>query len=435
MNKPLFKLALATALLAAAAVLPAAAENADEFLQQIDGIAATEGATNAVKAIDACLASGGFASAADTGRCVLRKVELLSTYRRDSAARIAVDQLLKADGVLPETKIAACNALLHAYRRVYDWMQPPGNAILSEAAGIVRGLPDFQAKGPLRAKMLTFVAATYARRDFCDLAFEAYSEAADNLDGDPQEQARILMLAAQNAIRYRNEKGAVQALERAEKIPDLPIADVHLAQLRKGVALIAVTGFEWHPTPERVAKARKIIEDASALVGKRQILPLQEIFRAKARLVLAEFKSGNPKGAAEIGRDLLEGQIAKGVTGRERDDLYILVAEILDEIGDWKRAIQYYEKGMTYAAIGKKTIHKRIATLARKNKDYQRAMTAYADAADLCDRVEGKDEMKMLRNLAGIMSKAIRNKMTLPGTSDVFDKTEDAIGGLQLDEL
>ena len=41
----------------------------------------------------------------------------------------------------------------------------------------------------------------------------------------------------------------------------------------------------------------------------------------------------------------------------------------------------------------------------------------------------------MLRNLAGIMSKAIRNKMTLPGTSDVFDKTEDAIGGLQLDEL
>ncbi len=432
------KLAFATALplmLVAAAALPAAAETADEFIRQIDGIAATEGATNAVKAIDARLEAGGFPSAADTGRCLLRKVELLSTYRRDAAARIAIDQIIKADGVLPETKLAAGDAMLKAYRRYLDWLPPPGNPILGEAAGIMRGLPEFKAKGPLRAKMLTFIGTTYARRDFCDLAFETYSEAADNLDGDPQEQARVLMLAAQNAIRYRNEEGAVKALERAEKIPGLPIADVHLATLRKGVALIAVTGFEWHPTPERVAKARKIIEDASALVGKRQLLPLQEIFRAKARLVLAEYKSGNAKGAAEIGRELLEGQIAKGVTPKERDDLYILVAGILDEIGDWKRAIQYYEKGMTYATIGKKTIHKRIATLARKNKDYQRAMVAYADAADLCDRIEGKDEMKMLKNLAGIMSKAIRNKMTLSDSNDVFDKKEDAIGGLQLDEL
>ena len=70
MNKPLFKLALATALLAAAAVLPAAAESADEFLQQIEGIAATEGATNAVKAIDARLA-GGYMVVVSTLFCIL----------------------------------------------------------------------------------------------------------------------------------------------------------------------------------------------------------------------------------------------------------------------------------------------------------------------------------------------------------------------------
>ena len=127
--------------------------------------------------------------------------------------------------------------------------------------------------------------------------------------------------------------------------------------------------------------------------------------------------------------------VAKGVTGRERDDLYVLVAGILDEIGDWKRSILYYETGMGNATVDKKTIHKRIAAIARRNKDYQRAMTAYADAADLCDRIEGKDEMKMLKNLAGIMSKAIRNKTSLSDANDVFNKTEDTLGGLELDEL
>ena len=434
MNKFTNKLALATLLLMAAAVLQAAAESADDFLYQVERIAATEGATNAVKAIDSRLEKGGF-SPADTGKCILRKVELLSTYQRGTAARIAIDQLLKANGVLPETKLAACTAMLKAYSVFYDWRAPPGCDILGEAANTVRGLPEFRAKGPLRAKMLSFVAATHARRKFCDLAYEAYAEAADNLDGDPHEQYRLLLRAAENAVLYRNVDGAVKALERAEKIPDLPIADVHLARLRQGVALIAVSGFEWHPTPERVAKARKIIEDASALVGKRQILPLNEIFRAKARLVLAEYKSGNAKGATEIGRELLEGPVAKGVTDRERNDLYVLVAGILDEIGDWKRAILYYETGMGNASVDKKTIHKRIAVIARKHKDYQRAMTAYADAADLCDRVEGKDEMKMLKNLAGIMSKAIRNKTTLSDASDVFDKTDNALGDLQLDEL
>ncbi len=434
MNKPTNKLVLATVLLAVAAALQAAAESADDFLYQVERIAATEGATNAVKAIDTRLGTGGF-SPADNGKCILRKVELLSTYRRDAAARIAIDQLLKANDVLPETKLAACTAMLKAYRVLYDWRAPPGCDILGEAAGIMRTLPEFKAKGPLRAKMLTFIGATNARRKFCDLAYEAYSEAADNLDGDAQEQFRLLLRAAENAVMYRNVDGAVKALERAEKIPDLPIADVHLAQLRRGVAMIAVSGFEWHPTPERVAKARKIIEDASALVGKRQILPLDEIFRAKARLVLAEYKSGNAKGAAEIGRELLEGPVSKGVTARERDDLYVRVAGILDEIGDWKRAILYYETGMGSASTDKKTIHKRIAAIARKNKDYQRAMTAYADAADLCDRIEGKDEMKMLKNLAGIMSKAIRNKTSLSDASEVFDKTDNALGDLQLDEL
>ena len=434
MNKHTNKLALATVLLMVVAAVPAAAETADDFLYQVERIAATEGATNAVKAIDAKLASGGF-SPADKGKCILSKVEHLSTYRRAAAARIAIDQLLKADGVSPETKLAACDALLKAYRVDYDWRAPPGCDILGEAAETMRALPEFKAKGPLRARMLSFIGATWARRNFCDLAYEAYSEAADNLDGDPHKQYGLLLRAAANAVKYRNVDGAVQALERAEKIPDLPISDVHLAKLRKGVALIAVNGFEWHPTPERVAKARKIIEDASALVGKRQILPHDEIFRAKARLVLAEYKSGNAKGAVEIGRELLEGPVAKGVTGREKGDLYVLVAGILDEIGDWKRAILYYETGMGNATTDKKTIHKRIAALARKNKDYQRAMTAYADAADLCDRIEGKDEMKMLKNLAGIMSKAIRNKTSLSEASDVFDKTDNAIGGLELDEL
>ncbi len=434
MNKFTNKCALAVLLLVAAAVLPAAAESADEFLRQIDGIAATEGATNAVKAIDTRLGAGGF-QPADAGKCILRKVELLSTYRRDTAARIAIDQLLKAGDVLPETKLAACAALLKAYRPLYDWRAPPGCDLLGEAAETMRGLPAFKANGPLRAKMLSFVAATHARRNFCDLAFEAYAEAADNLEGDPLEQYGLLLQAAANAVKYRNVDGAVKALERAEKIPDLPIADVHLARLRKGVALIAVSGFEWRPTPERVAQARKIIEEASAPVGKRQVLPPEEIFRAKARLVLAEYKSGNARGAAGIGRELLEGPLAKSASGRERDDLYVLVAGILDELGDWKRAILYYEQGMTSAAIGKKTIHKRIAAIARRNKDYQRAMAAYADAAALCDRVEGKDEMKMLQNLAGIMSKAIRNKTSLSDANDVFNKSEDAMGSLELDEL
>ncbi len=415
-------------LLAAAASLAA---TVDDFLHEVESIVLGNGAEAALKALDARLAKGDL-SPADAGRLTLRKIQLLGKDRRDEAGKLVLE-LVQTTGVLPETKVDAANAMLGNF--VVAFGPPPGCAYFVELTKAMRGLPEFKAKGVNRARFLEFEAKTYARRNFCDLAAADYAEAAENYAGDPDRQIAVLFKAADYALRCRDVTAAQKALASIEALPDLPPATVKKAKLRRGLALIGVTGYNWQPSPARVAEARAIIEDALAPLGRQQLLPADEIFRAKARIVLAEYRCGNAAEAARLGQEVLEAPIPKGIGGKTRDDFRILVADILAQQGDWKQAIKYYEQGMTYCSAGKKTIHKRIAGVARKHKDYQRAMQAYGDAASLCDRVEGKDEIALLKRLAGLMSKAIRNKTSLSDADDVFGNDEDALGGLQLDEL
>ena len=424
------RLAITLSILFAAAV--ASADAIGEFLAEIDSLAVGTDVTNALRAVEQRLAKGDL-SPADAARVSIRRVTLLGYPGLAKASRIVFDDILKKDGVPPETKIQACEVLFPLYVRPRGFA--PGAARLDELAALLQKMPDFKEKGVVRGRMLEFVARNHARHNYFDLAYAAEREAADNFVSDPGRRVKALFKASSFALAPRDTEHAMEALARIEEMPDLPPATVKLAKLRRGLALISTGGFQWHPSRERVMEARAIIDDALAPLGRQQLIPADEAFRARARLVRAEYCSGNPTGAVEVARIALQPPLPKDIQPHERDNLRVLLGDILASIGEWKAAIREYEGAMGYAWAGKKTLHKRIATLARKHKDYQRAMQAYADAADLCDREEGKDEWNLLKRLAGVMSKAIRNKTSLSDSDEVFGSGNGTLGSIGLDEL
>ena len=425
MNKaPLFLLLLSSSALLAGPV--------EDFLADVDSTYVGSGVESAVKMIDAKLV-GGF-SGDDAARCLVRKARYLIELKQGAdAAKIINGKVLPAKDVSAKTKIEACTLLRQ--KLAVNWLNANNAAYLREACSIVRELPEFAQKGPDRGRMLCFVADVNAQRNFCDIAYALYREAAENFTDSPDEKVQALLEASGNAARYRNTEGATDALKAIQAIPDLPLATVKKAKLRQGMILITPDQYDWQPTRERVENAKKLIDDALSLHGHLQLVPGEDIFKARALLVTAEYKSGNPKGAAELGAKLLASPEAKKADGRARGNLAILVADIMAETGDWRNAIKYYDQGKVNCNPGAKTINKRIAAVARKHKDYQRAMQAYADAADLCDREEGKDEWNLMKHLAGVMSKAIRNKTSLSESDEVFGNSNDNINGLQLDDL
>ena len=420
---------LALSFLLSAAVASAGA--VDEFLAEIDSLAVGTDVTNALRAVERRLAAGDLPPA-DAARVSIRRITLLDWTRRGTAARIVFDDILAKDGVPPETKIKACEVLFPLYVRPRGFAT--GAARLDELAALLQTMPDFKEKGVARGRMLEFVARNHARHNYCDLAYAAEREAADNFASKPDRRVKALMKASSYALATRDTEHAMEALARIEEMPDLPPATVKLAQLRRGLALISADGFQWHPSRQRVAEARVIIDDALAPLGRQQVIPADESFRARVRLVRAEYCSGNPTGAVDIARAALQPPLPKDISSHERADLHILLGDILASIGDWKAAIKEYETALSGSGTDKKTLHKRIATLARRHKDYQRAMQAYADAADLCDRVEGKDEWNLLKRLAGVMSKAIRNKTSLSDSDEVFGAGDETLGAIGLDE-
>ncbi len=409
------------------------ADPIDDFLKDVATIAIGESEAKAVESIDKRLAAGDLPPDA-VARISIRKAKFIAK-ERPKAGKLILDNVLRVDGVRPETKLAAIDAALGIFSKSTG--SSPGVKQLREIKDVVLALPEFQAKGVNRGRMLQFVGATYAQRNFCDLACHAYREAADNFADAPERRVKALFRTAELALNYRDVATAEKALDDIVAMPDLPPATVQKAKLRKGLAIIGPSGYDWHPAPERVAKARALIEEALAPVGHQYLIPNDEAFRAKARLVHALHCSGNSADAAKIGEETLANAAQSKAAGKlPCGNLHILVGDILAEIGDYKLAIRHYEQAMgSSLTTPPKTLHKRIATLARKHKDYQRAMQAYADAAALCDRVEGKDEMKLLKGLAGLMSKAIRNKTSLSESDDVFGKTDDNVNNLNLDEL
>ena len=212
-------------------------------------------------------------------------------------------------------------------------------------------------------------------------------------------------------------------------------AAIRCAQLQLRTALIEKDEYDWHPKPERVARARALVEEALEPYGHQVLIPPDEAFRARQKVIMAEYRSGNAKGAIELGRKVVDGNRPKGISIHDFSDLAITVGDIIASDGDWKLAIKYYEMGREYCRAKPKRINERIGNLARKHKDFQRAMQGYADAADWTDREEDKDEWNRLKGLAAIMSKAVRNKTATSDADDVFGNSDDSIGSIKLDDM
>ncbi len=424
MNNP--KSALAIMFLAAAAALAAPV---DEFLADVEATILGEGVPKAIAILDAKLASGDF-TGDDAARCRLRKVRLLSEREREIGGQILLDDIIRAKDVLPETKLKAGELMIRIMVPIHGY-----GPVIRQYRGMCDtflALPEFQSPGPIRGKMLCIVGTVQNLRNFCDLSYETYLEAADNFASEPDKQAEALFKAAEQAVLLRDREGASKTLARAAAIKGISLETAKMAKLRQGMAVLARDQYDWHPTPERVAEGRALIEEALALHGTRQLIPPGEAFKARFRLMDAEYRSGDYKSAIELGRSVVDGGRPKGVDGNEMDKFTVALASILEEAGEWKLAIDYYEKGISYATT--RDIKLRIGNVARKHHDYQRAMQAYSAALAACDRNEDTDRWNRIKGLVSVMSNAVRNKTSLSEAEDVFGKTDDELGRLELDE-
>lgn len=402
---------------------------ADDFIKENRTFEIRNGVPQALAAVEKQIAAGGI-QGADLAKYKhrLAELQLSGDATKSKGLSLIMDDILKDKAALPETKLAAA-------RTVMRFCSPRGGniAILRDMSDSIRDLPDFAAKGDHRAEMLQIRAEFYNSRMFYDVACGLFLEAADNYS-DQEKKIVCLFTASGAALKYRDMVTAEKCITKILELPGISPETERKALLTQALCLITSDEYDWKPAKERVAKAETLLEQAQKPLGRQVLLTAEQIFNAKAKLVNAYYRSGDIEKAAKLGEETVASPEANKVHIVTRGNLALETADILAQIGDWKNAIRHYEIAEKTCRLGAKNVNIKIAGVARAHKDYKRAMDAYAEAAKLCDHEEGKDEMNMLRRLAGVMSNAIRNKTSFATGDEVFGNTNDDLAGLDLDE-
>lgn len=416
-------------LLAAALLAPAAALAADvgSFLEDVQFTENTSGVTNALEMVEARLRQGGL-SAEDGARCRAREAELLArSGRHGEALEILRDKVVDAPGVSAATKLAGVD-IIQA-----EWTRPdaslPKHQIL-EIAALAARQPEFAPRSDARAQLCLRLGRIHADRCCHDLAVAAYREAAAGLE-DPAAKADACFAAAASAQKYRDLKSAAACLTDAETIPDLPVVTRQRIQLALARNASYCDQHSWQPSREQVDAARRHADQA--LQAHSPLLGTAEALLTRYAIASAESASGDVASAAESAAKLIERKTP--LDGRTTGDIAVFIAENLHAAGDYKGAIEYYERAArTGCSLGLKDLHKRIAVSARADQDYLRAMQGYSEAIKYCDKIEGKDEIAYLTRLVTQMNKTVRKAASSADASKIFNDTNNGLLDLDLDD-
>ena len=413
----------AVAALALLAALHAAASLTDDFLEGNYRLAVGQGAAPAYVALTNYMATAGL-SPAEAAKCKGQLVELLCDLERPgAAANEFTEGLLMSRQARADTIVAALRKCLGVKGGLSNYRRQS----LCRAA---LAHPALAAKTAERAAALRALARIYVARSFCDLAYGAFLEAADCYPADaPSNIASTLFEAASCAQLMRDIDAAGACFRRIQKLEGLPYATARLAQLREGTNYILIDQFDWKPSAQRLAKADELI--GKAISARPSAIKPHDAYEARVSLMKAYRCAGRYDKAIEIGISLVDNRPEK-VSGQEASATAQYLGDTLDEAGQYKLAIRYYEM-VTSGNL--KNLHKKIGNTARRAGDYVRAIQAYTDALPYCDWVEGKDEIAQLKRMAATLSRAVRDKAKATSAEDLFSEESEEITNLSLDEL
>jgi tetratricopeptide (TPR) repeat protein len=415
---------LATALFAPAA---APAANVGSFLEDVQFAENTSGVTNALAMVEARLRQNGL-SAEEGARCRAREAELLArSGRHGEALDILSDKVITAPGVSAATKLAGVDIVQTEWTRPYSSL--PKHQIF-EIAALAARQPAFAQRGDARARLCLRLGRIHAGRCCHDLAVAAYREAAAGLE-DPAGKVDAYFAAAASAQQYRDLKTAAACLAEAGNIPGLPTATRQRILLALARNASYRDQHSWQPSREQVAAARRYADQA--LQARSPLIGTAEALLARYGIARAEAAAGDVASAAGHARELIAHKTP--LDGRTKGDIAVFIAENLHAAGDYKGAVEYYERAArTGCSLGLKNLHKRIAVSARAGRDYLRAMQGYSDAIKYCDKIEGKDEIAYLTRLVTQMNKTVRKAASSADAATIFSDAGNGLLDLDLDE-
>ena len=200
--------------------------------------------------------------------------------------------------------------------------------------------------------------------------------------------------------------------------------------LLRGENAIYPTEHSWTPSAKNLADASRHIDQA--LDTRSPLLGTPEATKALFELIRAEAAAGHRKEAVKRGEALLDGQMK--LDWKTKGNLAVCLGDTCYAMGEYKKAVKFYEQGLNGGDPGPKTIEMRIGKAARAGKDYFRAMQAYSDAIKYCDPVDGQAEIAHFTHLVSLMNKTVRKDTAALDTEDIFSDDNDDISGLTLDE-
>ena len=414
------------------------AGSSDQLLQDIRFAAEGQGVSNAIVMLDGHLAKGGL-DQNDRARLVVLRIDFRTRDEREmkldddehiipDAIKLARKEIFEPAGVKPEVKLRALD-ILHERRRYRTTILTKIDGDLIQLAEKALEDPELKKNPDMEAAFHMRLGMLWAKRHCSDLALEHYRAAAA-CSKDPSKKADALFQGALAARAYRDMKTSSALLDEVSKLENASYEVQKRALLFRGENAIYADEHSWKPTPERVAEASKYVNEAlsdhSPLVGK------PEAIRARIAVIRATAKSGDLAGAVKAGREMFESKLK--MEQQVRADLAIFIADTYHEMGDYKRAIAFYEKGLSGSSIGPKKVNMRIAKSARLGRNFFRAMQAYSEAIRYCDPEEGKDEIKYITGLIKQMNKSVRKGSSGFDSDAIFTDTNEDISGLSLDD-
>lgn len=421
------------------AVSPVAAGAIDQLLQDIDFTAAGQGVSNAIVMIDGRLAKGDLAPT-DRAQLVVRRIDFMTRTgpgvekdfdgkRIGAAADLAVESIFGPGEVDPAVQLKAFDLLLD--RQYFGRMPHKFDARMISIAGMALKNPLVARRPEARGAFLMRLGDLWAKRHCQDVALENYRAAAACYS-DPAEKAAALFKGAQAARVYRDMKTSSALLDEVAKLEQAPYAVQKRALLMQGENAIFADEHSWTATPERVAEARKYVQEA--LSNRSPLVGTDEALRVEFAVLRAMALAGDPLGAIKIAEEMLEWKGARKIEMPERADIAVFIGDTYFRLGDYKQAVKAYDKGVLGGKTGPKDVHMRIAKAARLDQDFLRAMQAYSEAIKYCDPEEGKDEIAHLTRLVRQMNKSVRKGAWGFDSDAIFTDTNEDISGLSLDE-
>lgn len=425
-NTPFLPILLALLLPAGLAAFAAPdLQETERFLQTLRFVESDKGAALALERLDGFAAKGVTDPKARLALNERRVVLLRKTKRLDEAFDLLENEFARKK-IPPETALRVYESMKTLRERI----DPPTihDYRLIRALRLFLENPSIRKDRATTATFLLELARLYVDRRYNDQALPCFKEASSLLeDGDQKAEA---LFAAALAARDQWDIPASDAfLREIARIDGISFLTKKRIELLSGENAIFPVGHDWTPTPEALDKAHKLIEDALA-----ERSPLQQSAEAQNvlyTLILAETKCGELQKAIQLGEKSLAGPMK--LDHKLACDIAILVAETHDRLGDKKRAIKYYELGIG-GDTPAKTIHLRIAELAISMQHFTRAIQAYTEAINCCDKVQEKGQIRRLTKKITRLNDRIRKNTKSVDTERFFTDTDEELGELTLDE-